>query len=368
MTRTWQRAALGALCALPVAGCSCGGTVTEPSATPSVRPAARGPALEGWIYFVAERAGEQQHLMRVPAAGGAARTVIAGPGAAFTYGLTPDGRLSVVRGVEGEHDVFTARPDGSDLRPWIVGPGLDWYPRPSPDGAWVLFESNRDAFRELYKMPAAGGDVVRLTDHPAGSFDGVWSPDGRRIAFVSSRAGQLDLWVMDADGGAPTRLTTHPGDVVRPAFSPDGRWLAFISARDGEDELFVIGVDGRGLRNLTPELGRVERFEWAPSGDRLVYAVRAKEAHRFGPTSVRVVVPESGLDTSLSCAGCLDADPTWSPDGRWIAFTSYEAGRPDVWVMAADGSQRSRLTRDPHAAWLPRWVSAPTARATEVQP
>jgi TolB protein len=72
---------------------------------------------------------------------------------------------------------------------------------------------------DIYIMDSDGGNVRRLTNHPAFDYDSPWSPDGRRIAFTSTRDGRSQIYVMDADGGNVQRLTNSPADDWQPTWA-----------------------------------------------------------------------------------------------------------------------------------------------------
>ena len=317
-------------------------------------------ALEGVIYFVSGGAehDEATTVKRLRLADGQLMAITSTPAPAFMYGDSPlDGRLALTIA----DDLYFARPDGGGLARVASSPELDWYPRFSPDGRAVVFESARASFRDLYRLDVETQQVVRLTDDPEGNFDASWSPDGRKLAFASSRAGQLDVWVMDADGANPRRLTQHAGDSVKPAWSPSGRWIAFISARDGKDDLFVVRPDGGEVTKLTPDAAtsakrwdapHVQRFAWHPTEDRVVYAAQAPRA----PSQLYVVDVARGQTTRLSEPEQDDREPAWSPDGAHLAFASVQGGASDIFIMRADGARRTRMTRERDRAWLPRWI------------
>jgi TolB protein len=308
-------------------------------------------SLSGAIYFVSER-GEKPAAWRVRPDGSGETLVLSGDDAAYPYG-TDKKRVAFVKSSGEDDELVLADPDGKNQTAIAPsGGGLNWYPTYSPDGEWILFESNRDAFRELYKISARGGQPLRLTNNREGNFDGAWSPDGKSIAFASSRFNQLDLFVMDADGSNQRRLTQFAGDTVKPAWSPDGKLIAFISARDGRDNLFVISPETKEARNITPGKDEVESFVWQPGHDTIVYAARAADRK----SKLRSVDVENGTVRELSGAADNDSNPSFSPDGNFLVFASSIDGKSDLWIARADGGRRTRLTQDPRGAWLPRWL------------
>ena len=262
----------------------------------------------------------------------------------FAYELDPRGQFILLT---RNDDIVRVDVRNGSQKVIAPSPARDWYPKPSPDGRWVLFESDRASFRDLYKVALTGGSPIRLTDNREGNFDGAWSPDSRRIAFASSRHRQLDLFIMNADGSLQTRLTQHPGDSVKPAFSPSGQWIAFISARDGQDDLYVVRPDGSDLRRLTPapsgaKLGQpgpnVERYQWHPREDRIAYHCRPHP----GIGSLFVVDVPEGRPKRLSPDGVDDREPAWSPHGRFLVFASSG----EIFGARSDGTGRTRLTQD----------------------
>ncbi len=307
--------------------------------------AAARASLSGLIYY--QTLDEPTVVRRIRPDGAQDRAITDGTAPAF---VEPADRTSIFL-VEAD-DVFLAKPDGTDKKPLAVADGFDWYPRLSPDGQRVLFESARASFRDLYTVPRAGGAVTRLTDNREGNFDAVWSPDGKQIAFSSSRYDQLDLFVARADMTDIRRLTQHTGDAVKPAWSRRGSWIAYLSRRDGEQDLFVIRADGTGIDNLTRTLeGEVTSYAWHPQDDVLVLATKSGRK----PSAIYTIDVGSRRIVTLTGSDHDDSDPDWSPDGGHLVFTNKTKGRPDIWLMRADGKQRTQLTSSARGAWLPRW-------------
>ena len=183
---------------------------------------------------------------------------------------SPDGRAIVfVRDLDpdrgddvNDDDLFTMDADGTDQRNRTNTPGAgETEPAWSPHGRQIAFVSDRDGDPEIYTMHPRGSDVRQLTVNAHNDFSPHWSPEGRRIAFDADPLDLRDVFTMRADGTDKTRLTFNPALDVFPVWSPDGRHLAFASNRDGSADIFTMRADGSAQVNRT----RNPAFDFAPA-------------------------------------------------------------------------------------------------------
>jgi TolB protein len=193
-------------------------------------------------------------------------------------------------------EIYTSKPDGSELRALTGDGSYNAEATVSPDGTRIIFTSTRDGDLELYTMKIDGTDVHRLT-HRVG-YDGgaFFSPDGKRIVWRAGypktaadsadylgllaqrlvRPSRVELWIANADGSDARQITSLGGANFAPYFHPDGRRIIFSSnyenPHSGEFDLYLINDDGTGLRKITTAAGFDGFPMFSPDGRKLVWA------------------------------------------------------------------------------------------------
>src|SRR5580692_2293536 len=188
----------------------------------------------------------------------------------------PDYSKGYVWGVYAGYDIFTANPDGSNLKRLTNTPGYDAEATISLDGKKITFTSTRNGDLDIYTMDADGKNVKQLT-HELG-YDGgpFWSYDGKKIVYRAEhpktpqqisdykalyakgliRPGNLELWVMNADGSGKHQVTHNGAANFAPYWLPDGKRIVFASNMGNQKDpagfdLYVINEDGTGLERIT---------------------------------------------------------------------------------------------------------------------
>ncbi|MEM6755672.1 MAG: DPP IV N-terminal domain-containing protein [Planctomycetota bacterium] len=244
--------------------------------------------------------------------------------------------------------------------------GADFDPAMHPAGGLIAFASTRHRpTSDLYAQRVGSAAVTQLTNDPANDMMPAFSPDGSKLAFASDRDGDWNIYLMDARGGRPVQITTDATPDLHPSFSPDGKRLVYAAynAQSQQWELVLTELDKPGSRQI---IGQGLFPVWHPAGDTILYQrARQRGTRLFSIWSVDLTDGDPGSPTELaSAANAACITPEWSADGRHVVFCTVidphaeETGRPsqgDVWVMQADGSQRTRLTGGRFANLQPIW-------------
>ncbi len=298
---------------------------------------------------------------------------------AFTRNADPSGTTGSIYVIDangkGERRLTRAPVGARDTQP-------DW----SPDGSRIVFErQNGDKPWDIFTVRPDGSDLTQLeprcpSDIPKDQICGeegnpAWSPDGKRIAF-NYAYGKLKFingveWievgsvaVMNADGSDVRQLTQlerpTSSEDGQPVWSPNGKQIAFVRLNStakprNRQAIFVMNADGSGVRRVTPwQMQAGDHPDWSPDGKWILF--RSPEPGGFAGTDLYRVRPDgTGLQQLTKYAQEVEVlSASYAPDGKSIVFSrTGRGGLPDLFVMRSDGTKLRPLTR------TAKWDSAP---------
>ena len=238
----------------------------------------------------------------------------------------------------------------------------------SPDATQLAISDNSQGDHEslVYLVPITGGAPRRITQNSPSYWHG-WSPDGKTLAFVGQRNGDFDIYTIPAAGGEEVRLTTAKGLDDGPEYSPDGKYIYFNSERTGHMQIWRMKPDGSDqeqvfsddLNNWFPHI--------SPDGQWMVFLTYGADVNGHPENKDVMLRLMSLADRKITVLAKLFGGqgtinvPSWSPDSRQVAFVSYMLV-PDEKTTAA---RPTPPTRDPNtpgyatARDLPDGANAP---------
>lgn len=248
---------------------------------------------------------------------------------------------------------FASRRGGSNWEIWL----MDWdganqrqisrhgalsiLPSWSPDNERMVYTSFARGTSDMYIINRRGGGRMRINSGLALNTSATFSPVSNDIAFVGSVRGNPDIYLIKDDGSNLRRLTTTNSIESTPEWSPTGRQIAFTSGRTGTPQIYIMDAEGTNERRISFEGNWNDDAVFSPDGEKIAYTSRVN-----GRFQIRIANLITGESSIIAGEGSNE-QPTWSPDGQWIAFQSDRKGRKwQIFRMRADGSDLLQLTFD----------------------
>ena len=278
-------------------------------------------------------------------------------------------------------------------------------PNWSPHGYRIAYGGRRNTTqRDIWTIPAGGGEAVEVTNDAAVEGNPVWSPDGKYLYFASDRAGSMNLWRVPIDEqagrllGPPEPLTTPSSYSVQLSFSRngarvayaqiarsanlkridfdpekeavtgqgewvtqgsrfaslpnvsgDGEWLVFDSQGAKQDDLFVVRRDGTNLRQLTDDIYKDRAPRWSPDAKRIAFF-----SDRSGKWEIWIINSDGSGLKQLTYTTGTTTNPLWSPDGSRIAYRNPE-GSPSIIAVDKAWTEQSPQVLPPNRDF-DRWA------------
>jgi len=333
------------------------------------------------------------------------RRLTESPGPETQPTISPDGALIAFTAPGGDDDdIFLQRADGAKaINLTADSEADDSEPAFSPDGGRIAFRSEREGgglfimgatgefphrVSEVGHLPSWSPDASELAFSLEGSIDarmgpnnsqiwGVkvetgerrlildenavspsWSPKGLRIACMVNEGGQRDLWTVRPDGTDPQPVTRDAATDWQPLWSPDGAYIYFGSDRGGADNVWRVPIDEATGRvrgepeAVTTGTATIESIALGGGGPRLAASFSSSQA-RLERVAFDSATEKLGREAKLILP-VTTAVPSESPDGRWLAYMSFEP-QEDIYVVKTDGTGLRQLTNDRFRDRAPTW-------------
>lgn len=260
-----------------------------------------------------------------------------------TISVSNDGKVLTYSVFNTVANIWTASGDGSDVdnarnaKPVTTGSQTVEFGAVSPDGKWLVYDSNVNGNQDIYRVPLAGGEAEQLTKNSYDDFHPAWSPSGKEIVFYSLKNGTRDIFVMNADGTNVRPVFEGPGEQRLPTWYGNDaiHYLTF------PDSVFEVKREGTGWSK--PRLaasGGVAPSMYSPDGKWLVQ-IKSDGPYLSRPdgsNAQRISVKNPSILTGIAGAG------PWSADSRHFYTAVRESdGTSSIWQIPVNGDAERRV-------------------------
>ncbi len=256
---------------------------------------------------------------------------------AFSYKTTSGKELAMI-----DYDSYNFTPLTKNGR-------FNLFPSWAPDGSRILFSTHAKDRLNIYLFDLGERQIKAISSFRGLNFAPCWSPDGSKVCLSLTKDGNAEIYMLDLKNKKLNRLTYNQAIDTSPTFSPNSREIAFVSDRSGNPQVYVMDIHGGNVRRLTYHGNYNTSPAWSPRGDIITYVSREEDFSQ----QIYVTDPYDFSPVRLTYDG-NNEEPSWSPDGLHIVFTSNRSGRYELYTMNWDGSRERKLT-DGFAAYAPDW-------------
>ncbi len=232
--------------------------------------------------------------------------------------------------------VMTVDFDGYGATSVTRNNSINILPAWSPSGSEIAFTSYMRYNPDLYVVSASGGRPRRLSHYDGMNTGASWSPDGSKLAVTLSKDGQPDVYIISVfDGKIIQRLTNNRAIDSGAAWSPGGNEIAFVSDREGGPQIFLMNADGSSQRRVSMNGSYNTTPTWNPRKGTRQLAYTTRDGDTFDIVTLDL---NTGKMVRITQNEGVNEEPSFSPNGRAIAFASQRKGGAGIYVANADGT------------------------------
>lgn len=260
-------------------------------------------------------------------------------------------------------EIFVMDWDGANIDQVSTHRSISISPAWSPDGKKIAYTSYvkrvgakfRNA--DMLLLDLSSGKRSLISYRQGINSGAAFSPDNKYIYLTISQGSNPDIYKMTMDGNLAGKITNGPAGAlnVEPAMSLDGK-LAFSSDRAGRPMIYTANADGSNVKRITFAGVFNSSPSWSPDGKKIAFAGQSDNnfdifvMNADGTGMIRLTSAKKPNGRMAS-----NEDPSFSPDGRFVMYTSDRTGKSQIYISTVDGTEERRVTNDNYNYYKPKW-------------
>lgn len=228
--------------------------------------------------------------------------------------------------------------DGANYRQLTNDKGIVVSPNWSPNGDRIVYTSYRTRKPDLYIMNANGTNARQITNSPSMELGVIFSIDGGALLGSSSVTGTSNLVVFDLNGRIVRNITGGSSIDISPTYAPDGNRIAFCSNRSGGPQIYVANSSGSGAQRVSfAKSNYCTSPTWSPKEEKLAFVCRS------GGFQLYLANADGSNVIQLTYEG-NNEDPSFSPDGRYLVFSTTSYGGRNLAVISLSNGKIKQIS------------------------
>jgi TolB protein len=260
-------------------------------------------------------------------------------------------RIAFSNNNTGHKEIYMVDYDGKDLTKLTNHNSLSLLPRWSADSSMIYYLSYRDDSTDMFTIDLKSREIKPFSQIPGLNIPGGVSPDGKEMVLTMSRGENPHIYLMNLETKKLRQLTARYGVESSATYSPDGKYVSYISNISGNPQVYTMELETGRQKRLT-RMNWCDSPKWSPSGEWIVFAGRI---YPSDPIDIYLVDITGSQRRQLTSNEGDNEDPSWSPDGRFISFTSTRNKKREIYVMDADGSAPHLVADIEGDSFTPDW-------------
>lgn len=243
-------------------------------------------------------------------------------------------RITFSNDSTGYKEIYMIDYDGENLYQMTNHKSISIVPKWSSDGNKIFYTSYRYGNPDLFVIDMMEGKIKTFSRYQGLNIAGGFSPDGNEMALTLSRGKDPSIYIVNLVTKEVKKLLDNFGVCASPTYSPDGKEIAFVSDRPGNPQLYIYNLETKNYRKIT-NFYWVDSPNWSENGKWIVFSGRETKSERL---NIFITDPTTSMIHRLTRNEGDNEDPSFSPDSRFIVFTSTRNKKRQIFVMDLDGS------------------------------
>lgn len=260
-------------------------------------------------------------------------------------------KIAFANNATGRKEIYMIDYDGKNLLKLTNTKSINLLPRWSHDGTKIYYTSYKYLNPDMFEIDLIKGKIKPYIMFQGLNIPGGNSPDGNKMVMTLSMGKNPNIYLLNRETRKLKKLLKNFPLASSPTYSPDGSQIAFVSDRSGNPQVYVLNLETGKTRKLT-RFNWADSPAWSPTGEWIAFAGRKSRKEKM---NIFLTDLTGNIKHRLTINSGSNENPSWSPDGRFLVFSSTRNKKKELFIMDVDGSAQHSLTEIEGHSYTPHW-------------